>query len=324
MNTPLVSIIMPVYNADRFLKTAIDSVLNQDLQDWELICIDDGSFDKSGAVLDEYASMDARIRVIHQSNKGISATRQLGVSLANGVYMIQIDSDDWVESNYLSFLYGKAKESNSDMVWCDCTVNGEDRWSMSCKENPVLMIKKLLNQELWGTIWNRMIRTSICKDRRISFPINCTMWEDLAFVIQCLSLCTIISYVNMPLYHYRQVGSSLVHTQSNKNISAEHRKAIDHIENFLTKIGTVQQYKYELRKIKLFAIRDFIDDLRFRDYEKFMTTYPDAIAHIWEYKEYPFRLKSCSWVLRHNLDFFVPLICKIDSIFRKLGITKQY
>lgn len=317
-----ISIIMPVFNASRYLNKALDSVIHQTLQSWELIAIDDGSTDASGAILDEYAKNDSRISVVHQSNQGVAKTRHLGVSLAQGDYCIHIDSDDWVEPDYLSSLLQKAEETTSDMVWCDCFIDEDSIWRMPCAEDTDTMIRDIIQQKYWGSLCNRLIKTEICQNQNIRFP-DCTMWEDMAFLVQNLLLCKRIVYLPRPLYHYRMNLDSLTHTQSLKDISAEHRKAIDCMYDFLLKEGHINKYIYELRGLQLFAIRDFIDDKRFLDYDAFLNSYPDAIAHISEYPKYPGRLKCCAWLLQHDLACLVPVVCRIDGVLRRLGLSKQ-
>ena len=101
---PKVSIIVPVYNVEPYLRQCLDSILAQTFTDWECILVDDGSKDGSGAICDEYAEKDSRFRVVHQENKGSSAARNEGLSLSKGIYLSFIDSDDWVENNYLERL----------------------------------------------------------------------------------------------------------------------------------------------------------------------------------------------------------------------------
>lgn len=317
-----ITVIMPVFNASQYLSMALDSVIHQTLQSWELIAIDDGSTDSSGVILDEYAQKDIRVRVIHQANRGVAASRQLGISMAQGDYCIHVDADDWVEPDYLRLLYDKAILTNADMVWCDAFEDEKNVWRMSCEESADRMIRKILSQQHWGTLWNRLIKREICQHNGIRFP-QCNMWEDMAFVVQCLCICRKIAYINQPLYHYRQLETSLTHTQSHRDISVEHRKAIDCISDFMQETGQLDNYIYELRGIQLFAIRDFIDDKRLIDYDAFLHTYPDAIAHISEYPDYPWRLKCSAWLLQHGLAILVPMVCRIDGVLRRVGLSKQ-
>lgn len=227
-----VSIIMPVYNGEKYLKQALDSILLQEEQDWELLVVDDGSRDGTATLLDNYANRDCRIHVFHNENHGVAYSRQFGVDLAQGEYCIHVDADDWLETDYLSSLLHKAKETDADMVWCDCFADEHSVWRMPCAENPDQMIRDILAQKHWGSLCNRVIKTKICQSKNVRFP-DCSMWEDMAYLIQNLLLCQKIVYLSKPLYHYRQNQNSLTHTQSQKDISAEYRKAIACIESAL-------------------------------------------------------------------------------------------
>ena len=108
--------IVPVYNAEGYLRRCLDSILNQSFQDFELLLIDDGSTDGSGNICDEYAVTDKRVQVIHQENKGSSAARQTGFDMAKGEYMVAVDADDWVDKTYLADMYKIIVEENADVV----------------------------------------------------------------------------------------------------------------------------------------------------------------------------------------------------------------
>ena len=126
MNTPIVSIIVPVYNAAKpldgdktVLHRCIDSILNQEYRDYELIVVDDGSKDESGKILDEYAAKDSRIKVIHKENSGVSNTRNLAIQNARGKYIQFLDSDDWITTDATKSLVRTMEESKADLVIAD-------------------------------------------------------------------------------------------------------------------------------------------------------------------------------------------------------------
>lgn len=104
------SVIIPVYNVEKYLKRCLDSVINQTLKDIEILCINDGSTDDSLSILEEYKSKDSRIVIISQGNKGLAATRNVGIENAKGEYLAFVDSDDWINSKFLECLYSSAKE----------------------------------------------------------------------------------------------------------------------------------------------------------------------------------------------------------------------
>ena len=314
---------MPVYNGEIYLRQAINSVLAQELSDWNLIVVNDGSTDGTASILDAYAAEDSRIIVFHRENHGVSASRQFGIDQATGKYCAFVDADDWAEPDFLSNLVMVAEKNDADMVWCDWFVNESEYWSHACEEAPDALIRSFLSQKTWGSLVNRITKTVVYQRNDVCFIPDCSMWEDMSFLVQSLCYCSKVTYLPKPLYHYRVVQTSLTHTQSQKDISAEYRKVIDYLSPYLEQRGLLPRYECELRGLKLFAIRDFIDDIRFRDYDKFLNTYPDAIEHISEYPDYPKRLKVCAWLLQHKLPGLVPVVCKIDAGLRRFGLSKQ-
>jgi len=125
INNPLISIIIPVYNAKEYLRRCLDSILRQNYTNIEVLLIDDGSSDGSEAICDEYALLDKRIKVIHQKNTGVSAARNVGLDLAKGDYISFVDSDDWIENDLLETLLNISKESGSYIVVSNYTRNNK-------------------------------------------------------------------------------------------------------------------------------------------------------------------------------------------------------
>lgn len=325
----MISIIMPVYNGENYLHRAIDSILFQTYMNWELIAVDDGSSDNSPKILDEYCEKDSRIRVIHKKNEGVSNARQDGIDVAIGEYVIQCDSDDWVEPDWLESLFEKAKETGADMVWCNMFgehANSQSfKWSLKHEEDIDIAIRGLLSQELWGGTYFRLFKTSICKKYNVSFPKGCICWEDTAFVVNALVHCRKIAYCDRYLYHY-DLGntSSITHSGRPNLLPDGYIKAIEHIEKSLQDSGLLEKYSYEIRGLKLSALRDYIDCYTIQDFDKFVNTYPDAIAHIKEYPNYALRLKQCAWLILHNCKFAVKPLLKYYSLLRKIGLSKLY
>lgn len=310
---------MPVYNAEKFLKEAIESVLEQTFTDWELICIDDGSTDNSGKILDQFMVLDSRIHVYHNTNHGVAYSRQFGIERAKYTFCSSLDSDDWMEPDMLQVLVDKAEETRADIVWCDIYVNKTDLWSFACEQDPCCMIKKILRQEIWGSLCNKIIKTEICQNPKVKFPAQCTMWEDMSFMIQSLLLTNKIVYVPKPLYHYRQVSDSLTHQNNKRIMCYEYQKAVDSIAEAFSNLGE-GKYNKELITLQLFVLKDYIDDKRIRNYEKFRTVYPEAYSQIMNEDGYPFRLKASAWLINHGLSFFIPIVCRFDSLLRRINI----
>ena len=119
---PKLSVIIPIYNTEKYLRDCIESILAQTFTDFELILVDDGSADRSGAICDEYCQLDGRIKVIHQKNGGVTVARKRGTEAASGDYISFIDSDDWIEPNMYHDMWKKADMYNADIVFCDILV----------------------------------------------------------------------------------------------------------------------------------------------------------------------------------------------------------
>ncbi len=203
---PNITIIVPVYNAEKYLHRCVNSILNQSFIDWECILIDDGSFDESGKICDEYATKDPRFQVIHKKNGGVSSARQLGIETAKGDYIIHVDPDDWVEPNMLEELYNKIVEDDADMVICDFIWNRPSGISISSQCPSALdiksILKDLLSGRLHGSCCNKLIRRDIIVSYNVSFPQQLSVHEDLYFITKLLLNDIRVTYLNKAFYHY--------------------------------------------------------------------------------------------------------------------------
>jgi len=204
--TSFFSIIIPVYNVAPYLRECLDSVLSQTFADWEAVCIDDGSTDGSGAILDEYAAKDKRFRVVHQKNAGVSAARNCGLGLATGKWIGAVDPDDRIDKDFLVDFVVAVRESDADMVWSDYYVNRgghEIRIRQTCEACVNLMLVKLLCGDLMGSMWNKVFSREFIERHNISFPNQrVVMWEDLWFTASFLSHNPRVKYVKTCGYHY--------------------------------------------------------------------------------------------------------------------------
>lgn len=187
-NTPLVTIIVPVYNAQEYLHRCIGSLLEQSFVDFELLLINDGSKDNSGVICDEYAAKDERIRVFHKENGGVSSARNLGLDNAKGIWISYIDSDDWVAKDYLKNLVGHAK-IGIDLVISFPTYIYTD--GSSSKPN---YLSKLVDEHNFEKIfvehsmhqntspWSKLFRREIIESANIRFCEDMHIGEDLLFL----------------------------------------------------------------------------------------------------------------------------------------------
>lgn len=197
---------MPVYNAEKYLSRCVNSILDQTFSDFELIIIDDGSPDNSGVLCEDFAEKDARIRVVHQENQGVSATRQKGLDTATGEYLIHADPDDWVEPDWLEMLYLEAERTKADMVMCDFERVYSDK-TIYYSQKPTSLknediLEDLISERIWGPCWNKLVRRECFQNYNVCFNPEMNLWEDL--YVNCLLLTKGIkvSYIARILYHY--------------------------------------------------------------------------------------------------------------------------
>ena len=189
MNNPIISIIMPIYNAQHTLCRAVDSVISQTFRDWELLLVDDGSNDDSGRVCDEYAQKDARIKALHQPNGGPSSARNYGLANTRGEWIAFLDADDWLEADFLEILYDAVKDKkNVCMVsgGCNYIVDNHVENSSSPTKSVIMSVPVALKQmvaqnaigwEVWGKLYRRSMINDTCFEESLHIA------EDLAFNI---------------------------------------------------------------------------------------------------------------------------------------------
>lgn len=231
----LISIIVPVYNTEKYLDRCIQSVLAQTYTNWELLLINDGSTDTSGIICDKYAFKDSRIRVFHKINEGVSATRNYGIAHILGEYVIHVDSDDWIEPEMLHDMYQAIRDSKADMVICD--FYEEYRNSQTIRQivqrpsdNDAQTVLMEMFQHLHGSCCNKLIRSQCYKVFDIQYPYDLNMGEDLYAMVSLLQHPINVTYLAQSYYHYikDENGNSLVQS-TNLAILKERMRRFDNL-----------------------------------------------------------------------------------------------
>lgn len=275
MNQGLVSIIVPVYKAEKYIHQCIDSLLAQTYKNIEVILVDDGSPDHCGKICDEYAAKDCRVKVIHQQNGGVSVARQTGIDHATGEYSIHADPDDWVELNMIEELVAKAVADNADMVICDFYRESKSDRIHVC-QNPgddlsaSAVLRKILSQQLHGSCCNKLVNRSHIEG--IGFiPEDLCILEDELYNIRILARTIKVSYLPKAFYHYRVENEhSLCNTTSEKSFKSK-VKAVSEIESFcLANVAGIVSLDFiRIKRNVLF------DALRTKRYEALRELYPE-------------------------------------------------
>ena len=212
---------MPVYNAEKYLHKAVDCIVAQTLQDWELLLVDDGSTDTSPQICDNYAAKDVRIKVIHQQNQGVAMARQAGMRQAKGEYSIHADTDDWTEPTMLEELYEKAQSENADIVIADYFVNadGSQTISKQCPSSlePVQVLMDMFGNRLFGALWNKLIRTELYRTCNARFFVGINHCEDLLICVQLLQHADLkVAYLPKAFDHYVANDASITRNFTRK------------------------------------------------------------------------------------------------------------
>ena len=226
-----VSVIVPVYNVEKYLRQCLDSLVNQTLTDIEIICINDGSTDGSLAILEDYASKDKRIRLISQENQGQGVARNKGIELSTGEYLGFVDPDDWIELNMYEEMYSKAKLSDAMIVeamyseFFECSGKTKIRKSpVTLPENQVFtwkIHKDYLFKSSILAVWNKIYKKTFVNQHKIRFA-EAKLAEDHIFTLKSKVLAEKINFINKPYYNYRVRRDSAVNS-----ISPETLRVID-------------------------------------------------------------------------------------------------
>lgn len=216
--TPKVSIIVPVYNAEKSIGRCIDSILNQEYTDFELLLMDDGSKDASGAICDEYAAKDVRVKVVHKANSGVSDTRNQALDLAGGTYLQFLDADDWITPNATRLLVEAAEQHHCDMVIADFyRVVGERVSHKGAIEEEGILTKEAFATQMmenpadfyYGVLWNKLFRREIVEKYKLRMDSAISWCEDFMFNLEYIRHCEVFYALQVPIYYYVKTKGSL-------------------------------------------------------------------------------------------------------------------
>lgn len=248
----MISIIVPIYKVENYLRRCIDSLIHQNYPDTEIILVDDGSPDKCGTICDEYAQKDARIKVIHQKNGGLSAARNSGIDFAHGDYLMFVDSDDWVETNFCSFALKKCIETQSDIVvfgYNDVYENKTVKKSIAFENEKQYSREEALKELHGGKIlsfaWNKIYKADLFKTG-IRYPKG-RLFEDIGTTYLLFHQANAVYLASGATYNYQKREDSIL---------GKKMKAKDSIDWF---------------------------DLEMERFQFMRLNYPDVAENLWKY-----------------------------------------
>lgn len=266
MKDEAVSIIVPVYNAENYIKECIESILKQTFSNLELILINDGSTDSSARIIDEYAKKDKRIKPIHIENSGVSTARNIGLQNATGEWVTFVDSDDWIEPDMISFAVKKAKETNADIIMWSYFKNyanqelplsllpGGNQIIENEKDKDLFHLKaiyslygenRLTESVSSGTVWCKLYKKSLIDKKDLQFKVGLTRAQDTIFSINAAEHASKIVYYEKHLYHYRITTTSTTSgTKYIKNTKLPFNMLLEEFSSFIEKKGKGMDSKY--------------------------------------------------------------------------------
>lgn len=328
----LISIIIPVYNVEKYVTETIESVIKQSYSDIEILLINDGSTDSSLAIIKEIEKSDSRVKVINKKNEGLSSAREIGIQQAKGKYFVTIDSDDLLDPDYIKELYKTIVDAKADIALCARKTfdkNGNQETVLLNNVESILNIDKKVLDEQYNYIaaeyqmsdsWNKMYRREfvICSDVHFNTP-KMYNGTDMLFNYCLLMHCPKIATVNMPLYYYRLTENSRVR-RKNKHLEVgfryilnqlleENKKCINSykLENqiyasYLSMLKyATQDLSYEIRNLK------FEDQVK--EYGTILETMPQIARN---------RKRLIIHASRKEMKLFAVLLLKRDA--RKIAL----
>lgn len=242
-NTPIISVIVPVYNTEKYLVHCIESILSQEFSNFELLLIDDGSQDSSGRICDQYAKIDNRIKVYHKKNGGVSSARNTGLRFACGEWVAFCDSDDYVSSDWL---LGFSKNLDCDLIvqGFHKRVSGSEDYSSIAFTSDEYYKKEQFDDFLYqldsidnvGYLWCRLFNLQIIKDNNIWFNEKYVIWEDLNFIFQYMLFITSCSIQKSVCYYYTE--PSYINKYAEKQYTTESANCLSEtIKNYVDLVG---------------------------------------------------------------------------------------
>lgn len=276
-----ISVVVPVYNVEKYIHKCLDSILSQTMEDMEIILVDDGATDNSGQICDEYQKKDARIKVIHKTNGGLSDARNAGTKEATGEYIIYIDSDDYIKETMIEKLYGLMTKYNPDVAVCgvyNVYANGQKPQCDVLEEfecsNVEAFAHLMVGQKIPGGIWNKMIKREIAE--KIDFPVG-KLYEDAFYSTILMQKVKRVAVTTEPMYYY-------FHRKGSITTSPFKKRDMDIIEAYQKNMEVIKEKFPEIEekaKFRLdwayFAVLDRI--LQLDDYRK-CEQYPEVVRYL--------------------------------------------
>ena len=276
MEKELISIVVPIYNVELYLKRCIESIQRQTYSNIEIILVNDGSTDESGNICEEYAKADKRIKVIHKKNSGPSESRNIGIDTATGIYIAFIDADDFIHEEFVEKLHTLAKKNHAEIVICNYLRGKEEDFEKCNRQNKTEVIvyestEMLQNwhgqyKHLETVIWNKLYKRDLFEKNRIRYPIDCISGEDVQITHLLVAGAKRIAITNEVLYYYYRNNKSITSNVSKEKVAVNEASQRRRLTFFLEN-GYEEAYERMLIKLQKYYMLMYCklcDDITFK------------------------------------------------------------
>lgn len=291
MENDLISVVVPIYNVEKYLEECVDSIINQTYKNLEIILVDDGSTDNSGKMCDKFAQNDSRIKVIHKENGGLSDARNCGIEAATGKYIQFIDSDDYIDLDMFEILYNNLKKYNADISMCshyiltedECTAEGSNE--LLIYDRVEILKEVLLDEKVRSYAWNKLFSIKLFEN--IRFPKG-KVFEDILTIPKLFEKANKVVLDDVSKYYYRQRKGSILHVQTKELRLAYINSALEIMEYIKEKEKSLDDYcAYNVAHITIKTYNDIgLFDMQNMLEENIVNDLYEQTCKIFENKEY--------------------------------------
>lgn len=328
MESKLVSYIIPIYNVSGYIEKSVGSLLEQSYSNIEYIFINDCSSDDSEIklrrIIEEFPERRNKIKVItNEQNLGSATTRNIGLDMSRGKYVMFADSDDWISCDYVESMVHKIESEDDDIVYCDYFEsydNNEKLINQNYGIDNIECIRLMLEGGLHGSTWNKIYRRSFLLKTKQRFVRGADLFEDVSWNIRLFACTKQISYLSQAFYHYVQYNNNSI-IKSMSSTEKKRNRALQRIENvrvacdYLLSLGFSAHLGREINEWKLMAKNDLIDEKDRSSLQSWIEIFPEADAAIIKCNKITWNYKFLLLLLHYKLFWIYNLQ---RSIMRKL------
>lgn len=311
---PEITVIASVYNTSQYLRESLESIINQSFTDFEILMINDGSTDDSGKICEEYAQKDSRITLIQHENKGVAAVRNSAISQIKTKYSIHVDTDDYIDKDYLLKLYTAIESTNADVAICDFYIFNDKNKTLHKQpkiKKPEDVVKEILSGNVHGILCNKLIRHNLFEKYNLNVIPDLAMCSDLMIVSELFMKIENLTYVEEPLYYYRVNKSSITQSRKKQSFLSLFKIA----QELEKKLPKSPDFKKALNDFKIQIRRDVI--LLGKDYG-FTNLFPETNPYVWDSKSIKNFEKILLWSDQNNYGYLTQFILFLRKVKKKI------